>query len=147
MAIQSLDTTFKTPGNRMADGSYFFEGAAAAASTVTVNIIAPVTGKLKAAMFSNGATTMSATNNYAISAVNKSNSDAAMLDTTANGVNDFGGTTYTGAFLAAYAKGACALHATAANLNVTRGDTIAVTFTVEGTVTTGAVKFAFEAID
>lgn len=146
MAIQSLDTTVKTVTNRLGDGAYYFTNASATTTTATAYIPAPVKGKVARVVFSNGSTVMAAANNYKVGITNAGNSAAVICDSTDNGANDFGGTAYTGAFLAAQGKKDCTLSATAANLNVAEGDILVVVLTVEGTVAYGAVTVQFEAI-
>ena len=104
-------------------------------SSATVNVLAPVDGRLIEAQFTAGMA-IDATNNYAsVLCANKSDSDNAML-----GTNDLGDGTDT----AAYGKRDLVL-GTAANRVVTKGDFLAVTQTVQGTLTaTSYVLMVFE---
>ena len=146
MAIQSLDTTFKSVTDRLGPGAYYVIRAKAEAATDITYSAVPFKGKLVRALFCNGATAMAAANNYRVGIVNASNSDAVMAASTADGANDFGGTSYSGDYTAAYGTEAITLSSTAASLAVDEGDTIEITMTVEGTVTDANVLLYFEAI-
>lgn len=137
MAVNSLDTTFKSAMNRGASSSYFVLEGKALASTATTKCAAPYKGKLVAAYFCNGETVMSGSNKYVVTVVNAANSDAAMISSYDAGT----------AALAAYAKGSPTLSTTAANLLVTRGDIVEIVMTVTGTVTDANVLLYFEATD
>lgn len=146
MAIQELDTTFKSVTDRMGPGAYYVVRAKAGASTDITYAAVPYKGKLVRALFCNGATAMSASHNYRVGIANASDSDAVMAASTVNGANDFGGTAYTDDFPAAYSTTEVTLTSTSADLAVDEGDTIEVTMTVEGTVTDANVLLYFEAI-
>lgn len=107
------------PGYKIVEIDFATTGA-------TVVTIAPVDGKLIEAQFTAGMA-IDATNNYAsVACLNKSNSDAAMF-----GTNDLGDGTDT----AQYGIRDMVLSTTAANLDVTKGDWLEVTHTVQGTLT------------
>lgn len=142
MTIQALDTTFKSGDARMQDGAYYVKEISTLAATQKSYIAMPFLGKLVRAVFCNGETTMSGSNNYAIGLVNASDSDAALI--TATTINDLGSATYTGAFTAAYGNVDLLLSTTAANLTFAEGDILELTNTVEGTVISSNILLYFE---
>ena len=125
MTTQSLVTTHKLAGNRIANSAYEYVEVNLATTAATVVTIAPFDGKLKRAYMTAGMD-IDATNNYiTVLCANKSNSDAAML-----GSNDTGDGTDTDQ----YAVRVMVL-GLAATLSVDEGDWLEVTTTVQGTLT------------
>lgn len=146
MAIQALDTTVKTVTNRLGQGAYYYVTGNALAATTTLYIPAPTKGTLARVVWSNGSTAQTSGNGYRVGITNAGNAGVTMVDGSANGANDFQGTTYTGNFPAAQAKKDCTLTTTTANLAVSEGDILVVTLTVVGTVTYCGITLQFEAI-
>lgn len=136
MTTYGANTGFAQPGHRMGNTSYKYIEVDVAATAGTVVIQAPTKGKLARGFMSAGVA-HNATNNYSsIALVNKSNSDAAML-----GTNDTGDGTNT----AQYGKRVLVLHGTAANLNVSEGDWLELTTTVQGTLGAASkIQLVFE---
>jgi hypothetical protein len=134
MAIIALDTTFKSQMNRAGASAYFVLEGKAVAATATTVVAAPFNGKLTSVLFCNGETVMSGSHKYVVTVLNAANSDAAMISSYDAGT----------AAVGAYATGTPTLSATAANLVVSRGDSIEVVMTVTGTVTGGNVLLYFE---
>lgn len=135
MAEIAKKTGFTTISDRFGDSAYFVLEGKAGATTATTAVAAPYDGRLTAALFCNGATVGSASNNYIATVLNASESDRALITAFDSGTNT----------VAAYGTADLTLSSTAADLEVTRGDIIEIVLTVEGTVTGANVLLYFEA--